>query len=96
MFVNVWFLCIGILIGIHLQISKSAVNNERIFKGKRTTKDDMKEIFETSGRDRGSKIFVDKKKIMISKPIDNKGEFLMLNSFTVKTLLIIEKLNREL
>ena len=77
-FVNVWFLCIGILIGIHLQISKSADNKERIFKGKRTTKEDMKEIFDTSGRNRGSKIFVDKKNLMISKPIDNKDKFSML------------------
>ena len=78
LFVNVWFLCIGILIGIHLQISKSADNEEELFNGKRTTKEDMKEIFETSGRERGSKIFIDKKNLMISKPIDNKDEFSML------------------
>ena len=77
-FVNLSFMCIGILIGIRLQIPQSADNNDETFKGKRTTKEDMKEIFETSGRDRGSKIFVDKKKLMISKPIDNKDEFSML------------------
>ncbi|CAG5089286.1 Oidioi.mRNA.OKI2018_I69.PAR.g12158.t2.cds [Oikopleura dioica] len=32
----------------------------------------MKEIFGTSGRERGSKIFIDKKNLLISKPIDNK------------------------
>ena len=78
LFVNAWFLCIGILIGIHLQISKSADNEEELFNGKRTTKEDMKEIFETSGRERGSKIFIDKTNLMISKPIDNKDEFSML------------------